>query len=88
TSLFVTLGTMENATADAAVTSFSTIKDALRYETACAALADSALTVADVATAAGFAEPSAFYRAFRGWSGLSPAAYREHELAARANRPG
>ncbi|WP_246793986.1 AraC family transcriptional regulator [Burkholderia perseverans] len=62
--------------------SYQDIKDALRYEIACEALADPALTVADVATAAGFAEPSAFYRAFRGWSGLSPAAWRERETAA------
>ncbi len=68
--------------------SYQEIKDALRYEIACAALADSELTVADVASAAGFAEPSAFYRAFKGWSGLSPAAYRERELADRAKRPG
>ncbi|MDA0569972.1 AraC family transcriptional regulator [Burkholderia gladioli] len=68
--------------------SYQEIKDVLRYEIACAALADSELTVADVASAAGFAEPSAFYRAFKGWSGLSPAAYRERELAAKANRPG
>ncbi|GAB7539161.1 AraC family transcriptional regulator [Burkholderia sp. 22PA0099] len=64
--------------------SYQEIKDALRYEIACAALADLTLTVADVATAAGFAEPSAFYRAFRGWSGLSPAAYRERERDAEA----
>ncbi len=57
-------------------TSYQDIKDALRHEIACAALADPAQTVADVAAAAGFAEPSAFYRAFRGWSGMSPAAWR------------
>ncbi|CAJ5848068.1 AraC family transcription regulator [Burkholderia pseudomallei] len=49
-----------------------------------AALADPARTVADVAAATGFAEPSAFYRAFRKWRGMSPADYRDAALAARA----
>ncbi|MCS6494354.1 AraC family transcriptional regulator [Burkholderia thailandensis] len=64
--------------------SYQTIKDALRLDLACEALADPARTVADVAAATGFAEPSAFYRAFRKWRGMSPADYRDAALAARA----
>lgn len=56
--------------------SYQAIKDALRRELACEALAEPARTVAEIATSLGFAEPSAFYRAFRKWSGLSPADYR------------
>ncbi|KGW35823.1 AraC family transcriptional regulator [Burkholderia pseudomallei] len=64
--------------------SYQSIKDALRRDLACEALADPARTVADVAAATGFAEPSAFYRAFRKWRGMSPADYRDAALAARA----
>jgi AraC-like DNA-binding protein len=33
-------------------------------------------TIADIATAVGFAEPSAFHRAFRKWTGMRPTDYR------------
>jgi AraC-like DNA-binding protein len=56
--------------------SCQSIKDALRRDLAIAALADPARTVADVAAAVGFAEPSAFHRAFRKWTGMRPADYR------------
>ncbi|WP_407655439.1 AraC family transcriptional regulator [Burkholderia alba] len=57
--------------------SYQSIKDALRRELAFDALAEPGRTVADIAAALGFAEPSAFYRAFRKWSGMSPADYRQ-----------
>ncbi|MFP6561545.1 AraC family transcriptional regulator [Paraburkholderia sp. B3] len=56
--------------------SCQSIKDALRCELAIAALEDPARSVADVAAAVGFAEPSAFHRAFRKWTGMRPADYR------------
>lgn len=60
---------------------YQSIKDTLRRDLAFEALADPARTIADVAAATGFAEPSAFYRAFRKWSGRSPAEFREEALA-------
>jgi AraC-like DNA-binding protein len=52
------------------------IKDELRRDLAIAALRDPRRSVADVAAAVGFAEPSAFHRAFRKWTGMRPADYR------------
>ncbi len=60
--------------------SYQSIKDTLRRDLALAALADARRSVADVAVLAGFAEPSAFYRAFRKWTGLCPAHYRTSQL--------
>ena len=60
---------------------YQSIKDTLRRDLAFEALADPGRTIADVAAATGFAEPSAFYRAFRKWSGRSPADYRDEVLA-------
>ncbi|MQP68625.1 helix-turn-helix domain-containing protein [Niveispirillum sp. SYP-B3756] len=55
---------------------FQAMKDQLRQEMAMAALADPAQSVAEVAAMLGFADPSAFQRAFRKWSGLAPGAWR------------
>lgn len=57
--------------------SCQSIKDELRRDLALDALQDPARSVADVAAAVGFAEPSAFHRAFRKWTGLRPAEYRQ-----------
>ncbi|SOD99665.1 AraC family transcriptional regulator [Caenispirillum bisanense] len=56
-------------------TSFRAIKDQLRRDLALALLADPAARVADVAADLGFAEPSAFHRAFRKWTGGRPGDY-------------
>ncbi|TDG26344.1 AraC family transcriptional regulator [Paraburkholderia silviterrae] len=56
--------------------SCQSIKDELRRDLALEALLDPARSVADVAAAVGFAEPSAFHRAFRKWTGRRPAEYR------------
>lgn len=47
-----------------------------RFKLARMYLADQRLSVADVALLLGYSEQSAFTRAFRGWSGETPAAYR------------
>ena len=39
-------------------------------------LSDSALSIADVSARLGYGNPPAFTRAFRKWSGLTPAEYR------------
>jgi AraC-like DNA-binding protein len=55
---------------------YQAIRDALRRDLAIARLADTTQTIAEIAYALGFAEPSAFHRAFRKWTGVRPAAYR------------
>lgn len=52
------------------------IKDELRRDLAVDYLCNSPSSVADIAHALGFAEHSAFHRAFRKWTGASPGAYR------------
>ena len=55
---------------------YQSIKDALRRDIAIAALQSGEGTIADIAVAVGFAEPSAFHRAFRKWTGARPTDYR------------
>ncbi len=58
-------------------TSFAAVIDAFRKERALALLAEPGLPVTVIATRAGFATPSAFARAFRRWTGISPSRYRQ-----------
>jgi AraC-like DNA-binding protein len=55
---------------------YQAIKDALRRDLAIARLAHTQETIPQIADALGFAEPSAFRRAFRKWTGVRPADYR------------
>lgn len=57
-------------------TSYQQIKDDLRHHLALLWLAEGSRGVADVAADLGFAEPSAFHRAFRKWTGSRPGVYR------------
>lgn len=52
------------------------IKEELRRDAAVASLAKGDESVADLATRLGFSEASAFQRAFKRWTGMSPGAYR------------
>jgi len=56
--------------------SFQVIKDAVRRDLAIYRLAKTQEPLARIATDLGFADPSAFYRAFVGWTGMAPAHYR------------
>lgn len=56
--------------------SYQVLKDELRRDMAIDLLSHSRLNVSEIAIALGFAEPSAFYRAFRKWTGAVPTAYR------------
>jgi AraC-like DNA-binding protein len=58
-------------------TSFQRVLDGVRFEVACELLADAARPTSEVAARLGYAEPSAFGRAFRRWSGTSPLRWRE-----------
>jgi AraC-like DNA-binding protein len=56
--------------------SYQSIKDQLRRDVAITYLSHSDRSVMDIALELGFAEPSAFHRAFKKWTGASPGEYR------------
>lgn len=56
--------------------SFRAIKDALRRDMALARLAKTRDPIAQVAAELGYADTSAFYRAFVDWTGMAPLHYR------------
>jgi AraC-like DNA-binding protein len=56
---------------------FAGIVDDIRRELATRYLNEQALTVSEVAFLLGFSSGAAFHRAFRRWTGASPAAFRE-----------
>lgn len=64
---------------------FRTIKDALRRDIALARLTKTRQPIARLAADLGYADTSAFYRAFVGWCGMSPDRFR-NELARRDER--
>ncbi len=57
-------------------TSFRTLLDESRYRIARQLLRDTLLSVEDLAIALGYADATAFSRAFRRWSGTSPSCWR------------
>ena len=57
-------------------TSFQEILDNTRHYLARELLRNTALALGDVAAQLGFAEPSAFFRAFKKWEGCTPGQYR------------
>jgi AraC-like DNA-binding protein len=71
--------------------SFRIIKEALRRDMALARLAKTSDPIAQVAADLGYADTSAFYRAFVAWTGMAPVHYRRHwttrpDSPARENR--
>ena len=62
-------------------TSFQAIKDRLRLEIARQALTRPDLSIADITAQLGFAEPAAFNRAFRQWTGTTPARFRRNQIS-------
>jgi AraC-like DNA-binding protein len=57
-------------------TTFRQVLDQVRFELAQEMLADTRFPIAEIAARLGYRMPSAFTRAFRRWSGSSPARWR------------
>ncbi|APR75390.1 Transcriptional regulator, AraC family protein [Minicystis rosea] len=62
-------------------TSFAAVVDDVRRDVALRMMAGSAVPIADCAFVTGFSELSAFYRAFRRWTGATPAEWRRRAEA-------
>tara|TARA_R110001592_G_scaffold363248_6_gene682333 strand:- start:30107 stop:31108 length:1002 start_codon:yes stop_codon:yes gene_type:complete len=58
-------------------TSFKDIKSRLRRDTALHFLGKQGVSIEEIAHRAGFSESSAFIRAFKGWTGVTPYGYRK-----------
>lgn len=60
-------------------TSLSLLTDEVRRNLACDALADGNVPIKEVADRLGFSEPSAFHRAFKRWTGVTPHSFRAQQ---------
>ena len=67
-------------------TGFQRIKDELRRDLAIERLTDGRRTVAAVAAELGFEDAASFHRAFRGWTGQTPGAYRPAAVPSRRGK--
>ena len=67
---------LQRRLADAGVT-FDGVLDELRRELALRFLADEKVAIAEIAYLLGYSEPSAFHRAFKRWTGTTPADARQ-----------
>jgi AraC-like DNA-binding protein len=61
-------------------TSYQQIKDDIRQDAARYYLTKEELSIDEIALMMGFSEASSFHRAFKKWTGQTPAAYRREEL--------
>ena len=61
-------------------TSYQQIKDDIRQDAARYYLTKEDLSIDEIALMMGFSEASSFHRAFKKWTGQTPAAYRREEL--------
>jgi len=60
-------------------TSYQQIKDECRKEAAITYMNAPQLSISDIASLMGFDEPSAFFRSFKKWTGVTPGEYRKNE---------
>jgi len=65
-------------------TTFHEVVDEVRSAMSRAMLADSDASLTDIAASLGYADASAFARAFRRWTGVAPSAWRRRPAAAAA----
>jgi len=63
--------------------SLSTLHDQARKEIACSTLERPEAPIKDLAARLGFSEPSAFHRAFKRWTGTTPAEFRRRYSASQ-----
>jgi AraC-like DNA-binding protein len=63
-------------------TSYRDLRDAVRRERAMHLLEKTDKSIAEVAAALGYSEPSAFFRAFVAWTGVAPSLYRKRNTFA------
>ena len=61
-------------------TSFQKIKDECRKNSAIQHMRSPQLSINDVAELMGFDEPSAFFRSFKRWTGMTPGEFRQQEI--------
>lgn len=61
--------------------SYQQIKDNLRRDTAIYFLSRPELGLDEIAAQLGFSEPSAFHRAFKKWTGVTPGVYRQERIS-------
>lgn len=76
TQLALSTRTLQRRLAEAETT-FQELVDSARRRYAERYLSDDRLAISEVAFLVGFSEPSNFHRAFRRWTGVTPAAFRE-----------
>src|SRR3954454_12559259 len=69
---------LQRRLADEGVT-FDAVLDELRRELAVRYLADEKVAIAEIAYLLGYSEPSAFHRAFKRWTGTTPAEARQRQ---------
>lgn len=74
-------------------TSYQTIKDECRKRSALHYMGSPQLSINDVAELMGFDDPSAFFRSFKRWTGMTPGEYRRsdvyrQQLVAEEHMPG
>lgn len=74
-SLHMTTATLQRRLATEG-TSFQSLKDELRRDIAIVRLSTSPISLGELAYEMGFADSAAFQRAFKGWTGSAPGAYR------------
>ena len=74
-SLHMTTATVQRRLASEG-TSFQSLKDELRRDIAIVRLSTSPISLGELAYEMGFADSAAFQRAFKGWTGSAPGAYR------------
>lgn len=66
-------------------TSYQKVKDGVRSDLVRELLAKPEIPIADIALRAGFTEPAALSRAFKKWTGMTPAQYREQKTDSPAS---
>ena len=69
-------------------TGYRQLQEAVRRERAMHLLGKTRQSVAEVAAALGYSEPSAFFRAFVGWTGVAPSVYRKRNVLPHDGRAG